>query len=98
VSNDWVYFPEYRQVMAPDGAVCTMFDHDSDADRKGYLIAASQELRAACEAALARIESDIESAGRVTAEGNALRAALALATPPDEHKPVVVPELGGEGG
>lgn len=45
------------------------------------LICAAPALYAACQAALALIASDIESKERTTKEGDACRAALALATP-----------------
>lgn len=46
----------------------------------GRLIAAARELLHACQVALARIESDIESPGRTVSEGNICRAAISKAT------------------
>jgi hypothetical protein len=57
-------------------------DQGRDANAEFLLRAVNShaDLLAACQAALARIESDIESPGFKTSEGNMLRAAIAKAT------------------
>jgi hypothetical protein len=50
-----------------------------DSDRIARLLAAAPQLLEACKAALARIESDIETDGRKVDEGDQLRFAIAAA-------------------
>ncbi len=83
--DDWVYFPEYRAVMAPTGSVCEVCEC-AEAEHRGHLIAAAPALLAACEKAFAVFDG----IGSVAPLGDwyvkecrtavdMLRAALALA-------------------
>jgi hypothetical protein len=49
---DWIYFPEYRQVMTPGGTVCEVH-HDGD----GPLLASAPALLAACKESSAILEA-----------------------------------------
>ena len=55
------------------------FEDDEEAYDTACLICAAPDLFAACESALKRIESDIESDNNKTTEGDQLRAALSKA-------------------
>ncbi len=72
--NDWVYFPEYRKVMAPGGWICEVYNPDN-----GPLLAAAPELLAACKDAM-KLWDKGETIDSDQAEVDHLRAAIAKAT------------------